>query len=296
MRGEPMSRSLLWDKSWAPPLFIFICIPLNWCLLFLWDCSTSSRQSYLPKCILFTPFPGGAVDTAGKQVTEPLGEVPPVPVQGMLRSALLSSSDEQWQPCKLIVWITGTARAAVTRFTGQICSKRALVSSLTDAWVWTVASSARKKPTNLSCPVIPPVGKEPTRVPGERKGDLITLIPSSDSAQAELALPEWGEGGCKRHWELLCCVWEGSKCVKMPACHTGNAGYGLCLCLGTAASAWQNNGTAWPQESLGIICGCGNGHVVPPSSYCLTCNMGLQNKARRRNNLCCLSPALKLLP
>lgn len=148
-----------WDKSWAPPLFILI-----WFLLFLWDCGTSSRQSYLPRCILFTPFPGGAVITAGKQVPEPqeaVGVVPPGTVQGMHRSALLSSSDEQWQACKLIVWITGTARAAVTRFTGQICHERASVSSLTDAWVWTAASSGRKKPTNLSSPVVPSAGKEP---------------------------------------------------------------------------------------------------------------------------------------
>lgn len=90
-----------------------------------------------------------------------LESCPPGTVQGMHRSALLSSSDEQWQACKLIVWITGTARAAVTRFTGQICHERASVSSLTDAWVWTAASSGRKKPTNLSSPVVPSAGKEP---------------------------------------------------------------------------------------------------------------------------------------
>jgi len=44
--------------------------------------------------------------------------------------------------------------------------KRAIVSSLTDAWVWTVASPARKKPTNPSSPVTFPVGKQSTRVPG----------------------------------------------------------------------------------------------------------------------------------
>lgn len=122
--GEPIFQSLLWHESWAPPLFILICILLNWCLLFLWECGTSSMQSYLPKCILFTLFSGGAVITAGKQVRATRGcseSCPPVTVQGMHRSALLSSSDEQWQACKLIVWITGTARAAVTRFAGQIC-------------------------------------------------------------------------------------------------------------------------------------------------------------------------------
>lgn len=86
--------------------------------------------------------------------------------------------------------------------------------------------------------------------------DLITSISSFGSAQAELAAPEWGDGGCKRHWELLCCAWEGSSCVKMPACHTGSAGHGLFLCLLEQQPVHaRNNGTACQQGSLGIICG-----------------------------------------
>lgn len=63
--------------------------------------------------------------------------------------------------------------------------KRAIVSALTDAWVWIVASPARKKPTNLSSPVILPVGKESTGVPGGKEGrDLIAVIHSFTSAPA----------------------------------------------------------------------------------------------------------------
>lgn len=190
----------------------------------------------------------------------------------------------------------------------QVCWPNLLeksISELSNRCLAVDCSQICKKPTSLSSPVIPPVGKEPPRALRGKEGRkrLLTLIPSFAWAQAELALPEGGHGGCKRHWELLCCVWEGSNCVQTPACDPGNAGYGLFPCLlEEQAVHATNNGTECQQESLGIICGCGNGQVVPPpSSYILlvtrthTCNMGLQNKARRRNNLCYLSPALKLL-
>lgn len=64
-------------------------------------------------------------------------------------------------------------------------TKRAIVSSLTDARVWIVASPARKSPANLSSAMIFPVGKVSTRVPGGRESrDLITTIQSFTLAQA----------------------------------------------------------------------------------------------------------------
>lgn len=147
------------------------------------------------------------------------------------------------------------------------------MSSLTDAWVWTVASSTRKEPTNLSSPVIPPDGKEPTRVPGGKEGrDLITSIHSFGLAQAELALPAWGHGGCKRHRGLLCCAREGSNCAQNLPVTQGMQDMDCSCACWNSSQCVPGTMAMCQQESLGIICGGGNGQAVPPSIVATSCS------------------------
>lgn len=112
--------------------------------------------------------------------------------------------------------------------------KRAIVSSPTDAWGWIVASSARKKPTDLSSPVIFSAGKDPTRVPRGKEGrDLITMIHSFALAQAVRTCTPWmgvwkaakDIGGSRTAYGKAATV------LKYLPTTQGNTEYGLFLCL-----------------------------------------------------------------